>query len=96
MRGLPDHIEHEFRVGEHRDVAAVQLGCGGAHALRDKPLQLGMAENERLARLALSVVEIKFLLHVFALQVAQLTPRTFVPLAQGEYDTHCESGQANG
>jgi hypothetical protein len=42
MRGLPDHIEHECRVGEHRDVAAVQLGCGGAHALRDKPLQLGM------------------------------------------------------
>src|SRR4030095_11964210 len=40
--GVPDHVEHEFRVGEHRDMAAVQLGCGGAHALRDRPLQLGM------------------------------------------------------
>jgi hypothetical protein len=42
LSGGPDHIEHEVGLGEHGAVAAVGLGGGGAHALREEALQLGV------------------------------------------------------
>src|SRR3989442_11933507 len=41
-RGGTDHIDHQLRAGEHGDVAAGDLRRGGAHALRQKALQLGL------------------------------------------------------
>ena len=40
--GLADHIEHEVRLGKHRDVTAIGLKGRGFHALRDETLQLGL------------------------------------------------------
>src|SRR2546423_8324285 len=40
--GTADHVEHEAGVGEHGDVAAVDLIGGGAHPLRHEAFQLGV------------------------------------------------------
>src|SRR6058998_1164677 len=42
VSGLVDHVEHKAGLGKHRDVAAVGLESGLAHALRDEALQLGL------------------------------------------------------
>ena len=40
--GGPDHVEHEFGLGEHRNVAALKLMGSGARTLCYEALQLGM------------------------------------------------------
>src|SRR5260370_36775900 len=40
--GLADHIKYEAGVGEHGNVAAVDLSCGCAHTLRNEAFQIGM------------------------------------------------------
>src|SRR5207248_2404681 len=40
--GGTDYIDHPFRLGEHRHVAAVELIGGCAHALGEEALQVGM------------------------------------------------------
>ena len=40
--GGPDHVEHEFGLGEHRNVAALNLMGSGARTLCYEALQLGM------------------------------------------------------
>src|SRR5439155_19027569 len=40
--GGTDHVNHKLGVGEHRDVAAVDLVGGGAHTLGHGALQIGM------------------------------------------------------
>src|SRR5207237_3365789 len=37
-----DHVDYEFGFGEHRHMAAIDLVNGGAHAFRDKALQIGV------------------------------------------------------
>ena len=40
--GVTDDVDHNIRVGEHRDVAAVELIRGCAHALGHGAFQIGM------------------------------------------------------
>jgi hypothetical protein len=41
-RGLADYAKNELGLRQHRDMTAVGLDDGRAHAFRDKALQLGM------------------------------------------------------
>ena len=40
VRSSTDYVEHKARVREHRDVAAGDLGCGGAHPLSNEPFHV--------------------------------------------------------
>jgi hypothetical protein len=40
--GVADNVDHEVGVGEHRDVAAVDVVGGGVHALGAESLELGV------------------------------------------------------
>jgi hypothetical protein len=40
--GRPDHVNHQVGVGEHGNVAAGDLRCGGAHPLSNEPFHVGM------------------------------------------------------
>ena len=42
VRGVADHVGHNIRVREHRDVTALDLPYRGSHAFRGKALQLGL------------------------------------------------------
>src|SRR6185295_14882105 len=42
LRRLTNHVDHERRLREHRDVAAVDRSGGGSHALREEALQIGL------------------------------------------------------
>src|SRR4029077_8444463 len=42
FRGGANHLDNTFRLGEHGDVAAVELIGGCPHALGEKTLQIGM------------------------------------------------------
>jgi hypothetical protein len=40
--GFADDVDHDVRLGEHGDVAAVGLGRGRVHTFRQKTLKVGM------------------------------------------------------